>query len=429
MNAIQMLEADLRTELAASRAILDAADVEGRELSATEQEQADKHMQAIAALKSRIAGEKNKELFREKVENFDKMVAGELTNPVPADTQATVAKGMTLGDALTNSDYWKALQAKFKSQDGQPGHFQTPKISVSHAAVNRSLRMKAAGDPVLESDNAAIFAGGPGPLTTFFGLETPGFVQYRLTVEDLLTTVPITVGNSATYPIVMTRTQASGTPQTEGQAKAGTEYEFDMVTEVLLTIAAYVKMSTQFIEDAPGLVAYINADLPLQVRQNVEAYLTSGLYDAANGAGGGGTADGATISGTNGWDAILEAATVIQENGGDPTAFLITPNDWAALRASKDGEDRYLAAGPFAATGDPWALRPVVTTSATDGSPLVGDFNRGAKIYSRGGYQVDSTNSDQDDFIKNKFTVRAERRLVLGVTYPEFFVEAHTGTS
>ena len=434
MDAVQLLETDLKNEVAKARAIIDAADAEGREFSPTEREASQKSIDRQTELRQRIEGEREKEKFRHALGEFETLGLSSVDrNPVRSEAQAeTRAKAglMTLGDYLVNSPDWEAIQARAKAQNGVPRRFETSKIEVPPEVVNRSLRMKAAGDPVLESDNAAVFAGGPGPLTTFLGLETPGFVQFPPTVEDLLTTVPVTTGNNVTYPIVKTRTQASATPQTEGGAKAGTEYEFDMVTKVLETIAAYVKLSTQFIEDAPGLVAYINTDLPLQVRQNVETTIVAALYAATFGTGGGDSVDGTGVSSTNnGFDALLEAITVIQENGGNPNAVIITPLDWAFLLASKDNENRYLGGGPFTATSNPWNLRFVVTPSADPGMPLVGDFNRGAKLYSRGGYQVDSTNSDQDDFIKNKFTVRAERRVITGVTYPEFFVGAQIGST
>ncbi len=418
-----MLKADLKAETAAQRAILDTADAEGRALSDTERQAAEKALERVQSLKTRIADEAEKNKFRELVDGFSRDVNGSQDpNPVKTDNPEVTMKARTLGDALVQTDAFRHWQAATKDS-GKAPKFSTPSIFVP--------TMKAAGDPVLESDNANVFAGGPGPLTTFAGLETPGFVQYRTTIEDLLTTVPITLGNSVTYPVVKTRTQISGTPVTEGAAKPGGEYEFDMVTKVLLTMAGWVKLSTQFIEDAPSLVAYINSDLPLQIRQNVEAYLADALYDSAQGTGGGGVVAGAGINGTNGYDAILEAITVIQENGGNPDGMVITPTDWASLLVSKNvgGDENYTGGGPFTATGNPWGLRVVVTPSAVPGEPLVGDFGRGAKIYSRGGYQVDSTNTDQDDFIKNKFTVRAERRLVEGTTYPEFFVVAQTGTS
>ena len=426
MDAIAMLEADLRNEAAASKAIEDAANADGRGYSDTERKVQEEHLKNMEKLTLRIADEKDKQAFREKVEGFNLQVNGQLDpHPVRKEAQAEASiKARSLGEAFVSSDSFKVWQAATKDA-GKPPRFQTNSVFVPES------RVKAAGDPILESDNANVFAGGPGPLTTFLGLETPNFLQFRLAIEDLIPTVPITTGNSATYPVVKTRTQISGTPQTEGAAKPGGEYEFDMITKVLLTMAGWVKLSTQFIEDAPGLVAYINTDLPLQIRQNVQAYLADALWDAAQGPGGGGVVAGAGINGTNGFDAILEAMTVIQENGGDPNALVITPTDWAALRASKNtgGDEEYVGGGPFTPTDNPWGVRVVITPSAVPGEPLVGDFARGAKIYSRGGYSVDSTNTDQDDFIKNKFTVRAERRLVVGVTYPELFAVAQTGTS
>ena len=180
-------------------------------------------------------------------------------------------------------------------------------------------------------------------------------------------------------------------------------------------------------------MAYINSDLPLQIRQNVETYLADALYDAAQGTGatpGAGLFAGTEIDGDNRYDAILATMTAIQENGGNPNGLVISPTDWATALASKTtGDGNYIGGGPFAATGNPWGLRVIVTPSAVTGEALIGDFARGAKVYARGGYNVDSTNTDQDDFIKNKFTVRAERRLVVGVTYPEFFGVAQVGNS
>jgi hypothetical protein len=426
MDAIKMLEGDLRAEKQAALELQEIAESHPDGYSPTERAQLEEHLKNMERLELRLVDERDKARFREKVEGFNLQLNGEIDpNPVRREAQADASvKGRSIGEMFVDSDGFKAWQAATKAS-GKPPVWTTPSVSVP------DTRFKTAGDPVLESDNANVFAGGPGPLTTFLGLETPNFLQFRLAIEDLLTTVPITVGNSATYPVVKTRTQISGTPQTEGSAKPGGEYEFDMVTKVLLTMAGWVKLSTQFIEDAPGLVAYINSDLPLQIRQNVQAYLADALWDAAQGPGGGGVVAGAGINGTNGFDAILEAITVIQENGGDPNALVITPTDWAALRAAKNtgGDEEYVGGGPFTPTDNPWGVRVVITPSAVPGEPLVGDFARGAKIYSRGGYSVDSTNTDQDDFIKNKFTVRAERRLVVGVTYPELFAVAQTGTS
>mgnify|MGYP003417586593 FL=1 len=308
-----------------------------------------------------------------------------------------------------STDAFKSWSAATKA-GGRAPQFTTPAVEIPY---------KAAGDPVLETGMTDLFGtSGTAGFSTPFGLETPGFVQRPLTIADLIPSVPITVGNSATYPIVETRTAISGTSQTEGSAKAGAEYSFTLVTKELVTKAAWVKASSQFLEDAPGLAAYINSDLPFQVRQVEEAYLAAALYTAA-------TAAVAFSGGTSEFDAILDAVTTVQNNGFNPDVLLINPADWAVLLGEKASTaGTYLGGGPFTATGNPWGLRVVVTKSATVGAPLVGDFARGAKVYRRGGMAVASTNADGTDFQKNIITIRAELRLVIGVTYEAAFIEA-----
>lgn len=427
-----MLNADLERERAAARAIVDEADKEGRPMSDVEMKAAEGHKQAMISLKSKIEAEKVKQDFRNVVDDFNANIdkpGGGANDPHPVREPASVqVKSMFPGDALIATEQFRGWQAATKAADGKAPQYSTPPVMVPYPTLRQLLRTKAAGDPVLESDMTSVFGDGSAvPYTTFGGLETPGFVQFRLTIEDLLTTVPVTIGNSATYPIVDTRTPIDDTPQTEGDAKPGGEYKFDMVTVQLQTMAGWVKLSTQFLEDAPGLAAYVNADLPLQVRQNVETYLAGELQSAA----AGNSFDGTGIGGTNGFDAILEAITAIQTAGGDPNGLVVTPADWAALRVLKNtgGDENYIGGGPFTPTDNPWNLRVVITPKATTGSPIVGDFARGAKVYRKGGLSVASTNSDQDDFITNKVTIRAETRLVIGVTYPEFFAVASIGTS
>lgn len=421
MDVINYLQTEMNKHLTKARAIADAADAEGRGLSEVERKEAESELAEVAELKSRLSDEQDKARLRDLVDGWDNLQSS-VIDPNPVREPAEVARAKTLGDAFINSDGFKMMQAKYKASGSLPEKSVSP-------AVDVPWRFKAAGDPVLESDSTDIFGtgGNAGSLTTFLGVQPP--LQYRLTIADLLGNIPVTVGNSVTYPVVDTRTQVSGTPQTEGSAKPGGEYVFGTDTKVLVTLAGWVKVSTQFLEDAPGLAAYINSDLPFQIRQNEEAYLAAALL-----AGCGLSANGTGLQTTpNGFDAIQEAISLIAINGGEATGLIISPTDWATLLTTKfEGaatQYDYIGGGPFTPTNNPWGLRVVVTPAATDGLPIVGDFNMAAKVYRRGGLTLASSNSDQDDFVKNLVTIRAEERLVIGITYTYLLATAVIGTS
>ena len=424
MDVVLYLQNELNAHRGKAREITDEADREARALSDTERTAVQGELKQMEEIQIKINSEREKENVRQLVDGFDRHAMGEDPNPVREPAEVTT-RAKTLGDAFISSDVFKMLQAKYKEGGGLPEHTQSPPVLIP------DWRFKAAGDPVLESDATSIFGtgGNAGAFTTLTPLQPP--LQMPLTVADLIPSIPITVGNSASYPTVSTRTRASTTSVTEGAAKPGAEYVFTIVSEVLETKAAWVKVSTQFIEDAPGLAAYINADLPFMVRQTEESYLMSGLYTGAGLSANGADLD---LAGTeNAFDAIQQAIALIRLHGGVANGLVIDPYDWANLLTAKfgptTGHTGYIGGGPFAATGNPWGLRTVVSDAATQGLPLVGDFTRAAKVYRRGGLTVRSTNTDQDDFIKNMMTILAEMRLALGISYTNLLCVAVIGTS
>ena len=68
-----------------------------------------------------------------------------------------------------------------------------------------------------------------------------------------------------------------------------------------------------------------------------------------------------------------------------------------------------------------WGRRTVVTSAIPAGKVLVGAFGA-AKLFKKGGIRVESTNSNQDDFINDKITTRLRQREGLQVKYPAAFV-------
>jgi HK97 family phage major capsid protein len=59
----------------------------------------------------------------------------------------------------------------------------------------------------------------------------------------------------------------------------------------------------------------------------------------------------------------------------------------------------------------------------TVGRAIVGDFARGCTLFIRQGVSVLISDSDQDDFIKNRVTLLGEMRAALATWVPQMFVD------
>ena len=60
-----------------------------------------------------------------------------------------------------------------------------------------------------------------------------------------------------------------------------------------------------------------------------------------------------------------------------------------------------------------WGLPVVVTTAIAEGTALVGAFKLGGQVFYRQGVMVESTNTNENDFVYNRVTIRVEERLAL----------------
>jgi HK97 family phage major capsid protein len=411
--------AQARKHQEAARAIMDKAEEEGREVTLEEKSEAEAELAQRTDYLQKASRRRDAEELRKQLEDE----SGVGVNQFPAEPeQSPVARG-NIGDMFIKTGVFKAMRdRKAGGRLGQ--NWQSDAVELPWDGA------KAAAMPVLESGDPNVF----GNLTSTTGAMrtliqepiTPSFLFQRLTVADLIPSIQVATGNSVVYPKLVSR-DASATELTltgaswgisEGNVKNPIGYEWDVETVILRKIAGYTKMSDEFVADAPALAAWINADLGFNIQQAEEVYLVEALY--------GSVTDASALAGAStNFDDVMAAITVIREAGGQPDGMLITATNWAELVISKfgtgAGDKMYVGGGPFSTTDNPWGLRVVITPNAHDDHPLVGDFRRGAKIFRKGGLSVQGTNTDQDDFVKNLVTIRAEERLAVIKQYPELF--------
>ena len=192
-------------------------------------------------------------------------------------------------------------------------------------------------------------------------------------------------------------------------------------TVSLKKIACHIKESDEYINDYPFLASAINGRLLYELGLVEQNTLVTDLL-ATSGIQTGSIAANATA--TDIADAILQAAMDVQNSSGFAAdAIMINPADWYALRIAKDGEDRYYGGGFFGAQNVPnlWGVPVCVTTAVAAGKIVVGAFKVCASVVQNGGVGVEATNTNEDDFVKNLMTIRAEERLALAVRRPAGF--------
>lgn len=260
-------------------------------------------------------------------------------------------------------------------------------------------------------------------------------VRRRLTVADLLGVESIS-GNAITY-FVEGALEGDFTGVAEGAKKPQLHYgDPTPVTEALQKIAAFIKESDEILEDAPWLVSAINSRLLYNLALFEENQLLSGAGTSGNLRGllnrVGIQTETATDK-TDNADALFRAITKTATGSGlEADGIVIHPTDYQTLRLSKDSNGQYFGGGFFygqygqgGITEQPpvWGMRTVVTPAIAQGTALVGAYAQAGSVIRKGGVRVESTNTDGEDFIYNRVTVRAEERLALAVRRPAAFVK------
>lgn len=200
-------------------------------------------------------------------------------------------------------------------------------------------------------------------------------------------------------------------------------------TVSLQKVAAFIKESDEYINDYPFLASAINGRLLYElglVEQNqlvADLLATSGIQTGTYAKTG---------TATDIADAIMQAAADVQDQTGFAAdAVVLNPTDWYTLRIGKDGQQRYYGEGYFGAQNIPnlWGIPVCVSSAITSGTIIVGAFKTCGSVVSHGGVSVEAVNTNEDDFVKNLMTIRAEERLALAVRRPAGFKKLTKATS
>ena len=193
----------------------------------------------------------------------------------------------------------------------------------------------------------------------------------------------------------------------EGLAKPEAALTFTPVSAPLDTLAHWIQITRQALEDA----TYIRSVIEGKLRRGVTLAIVDQIQAAITAA----TLPVATVPvGGNLIDAIRVGVGTVQSAGYNPNAVLLNPADWAALDIAVMGGTLN---GPTVGTNF-WGLTPIASTIQAAGTALVGDFKSGVTWFDRNVSSVFISDSHQDLFIKNTLVILAETRGKAAVVEP-----------
>jgi HK97 family phage major capsid protein len=286
----------------------------------------------------------------------------------------------------------------------------------------------ATGSVAVEVKAVTSAGGSAGPLIV--PDRQPGMVELpRQTprVRDLL--MPgRTAGNLIQYPKQLARVNNAAVVA-EGVLKPESDYTWTQADAPVRTVAHWVPVSRQAMDDIPQLESMLDGELRygLDDAEDAELLLGDGSGQHLLGLYPQATAYAAPIALPAGFTRIdVLRLAILQVELADyaPDGMVLHPTAWASIELTKTTEGGYVFANPTGIVGPQLWGRPVVSTKRIgDGNFLVGAFKLAAQIFDRMETEVRISDQDRDNFVKNMLTVRAEKRLALAVKRPAAMVK------
>lgn len=267
----------------------------------------------------------------------------------------------------------------------------------------------------------------------------PGIVDILQRELSLLDLIPRSSTESDTIEYVredtFTNSAAMTAEATATTGTTGTKPEsalaYSTQTATVRTLAHWIPVTNRMLADAPAIAGIVNGRLIVGLNLELENQIMTGDNTGENFAGLL-TQAGVNIQGKgtdNELDAIFKARTQVRVIGrGRPNAVVLHPNDWQAIRLSRENVatatlGNYLM-GPPSQVGavTVWGIPVVETDVIPENTGLIGDFALGCMLFDReqAAIRVGTIN---DQFVRNMQTILAELRAAFVIWRPTMFTK------
>ena len=214
----------------------------------------------------------------------------------------------------------------------------------------------------------------------------------------------------------------------EGITRPTMDIYTEIVTREVVTIAVTARVSQQVFDDRPAFISWLRNRMGYRVLRFLDREILNGVGNGSNGEIEGintiATAydNGHVVAGVEKvqkLDVIRFARNQVELANYMPNYVALHPTDWAGIETLKDGDERYLIGDPrtggstgIGRVGAVWGLPVITTAGQTADDFTVGD-GMASQLFMREEMTVLASTEDQDNFVKNLVTIRAELRALL----------------
>lgn len=244
-------------------------------------------------------------------------------------------------------------------------------------------------------------------------------VGSRISAASLFQEAQIS-GNAITYFLegaFETNGAISATAQNAKKPQVSTS--FAGTTLALSKLAAWLKETDEILTDAPFLASECQNTLMHQLGKVEDNYVINAIGSTVG--IGAETYDGTTVTFADG---ILAAIMKVKADSAyDASVVVLNPADIVTLMTAKDQNKQYYGGGYFVGAygngsyGVPasiWGVQIYASSAVSQGSALVA-AKEAVKTWRKGGMDVAIAAENEDDFLYNRVTLRAEVRLATAV--------------
>lgn len=333
----------------------------------------------------------------------------------------------TWGAAVLNSPAYKALQAA----GGIRQERDFPRLEVGNFEqwIGRKGRQRKAIYSYTGSAGGDLSIPDSRPeILNMVPLAPPSVMDLvnRSTTNSDLVEYFVMASRTGNAAIVPERTlTGGGTGDEVFGKKPESDRTFDKLTAAVKTIAAWIGVSRQILNDQPRLRQLIDTDLAREVELKLETTVLadvlawSGIQTRVHATSGSRFSGDDTLA-----DTLRRGITDIYLAFYRPDGIVLHPAQGEALELAKDDNGQYLKMYD-SATMRIWRVPVVETPTMTAGSAVVAEWGVGVTVWDREQTQI-LTGQPDDYFLRNAWAILAELRAADAVTAP-LAVEKITG--